>query len=92
MPDPRAKACGYYRDGRIQVHHAKREPGTARIPTEVVADVIGHSSTHVVTLDQGVWHCRTCQAAQCVHIAAVQLATGHPSAAAKTETTHRRAG
>lgn len=92
MADIRAKACAYYRDGNLRILHARYEAGRAVRPHEVVAHVVGHRSTYVVTLVDGVWFC-TCHGTGdgCRHIATVQLATGWPSAAAKPQKTRRAA-
>lgn len=86
MPDLRAKALNYLRDGLVIVLHARcRE--TERQPFEVIAVVRGYTGVRRVELADGQWSC-TCQGvvtpgSECAHRAAVALTTGHPSAAAK---------
>jgi hypothetical protein len=87
VADVRERALHYLRDGAVRVHHAARVAGGPRIPREVVADVVGHRSTYVVTLDDGRWHC-TCRTDGCPHTAATQLVTGWPSVAAKPPKEH----
>lgn len=84
MPDIRSKALGYYRDGGIRILHSLTPMHGPRVPYEIDADVIGFNSTYKVRLDDGIWTC-TCHGEDCAHAAAVQLATGHTSAAAKPE-------
>lgn len=83
MPSVREKACGYYRDQNLRVIAADCVNGSIQ-PHLVEALVKGHQQTYRVTLHDGVWRC-TCDAAKtdCAHRAAVQMATGHKSAAAK---------
>lgn len=92
MPDVRSKALGYYRDGKLRILHARYDAGQAIRPHEVIAHVVGHRSTYVVTFENSVWAC-TCHGSGpgCAHIAAVQLATGHDSAAAKPDQRRRAA-
>lgn len=86
VPDIRSKALGYYRDSRIRILHSLTRMDGPRVPYEVDADVVGFQSTYLVRLVDGVWHCSCHGSGEgCAHIAAVQLATGHPSAAAKQE-------
>lgn len=79
--DVRAKACSYLRAGAVTlrevVTHEQERPWV------VYARVIGHSSTYVVTLAEGTWNCTCHRPAECAHVAAVQLVTGHPSLARK---------
>lgn len=87
MADLRAKALGYLRDAKVHVLHARTEP-SARRPVEVVAIVEAHTGVRRVELTAGSWAC-SCQAVvsdgqPCAHLAAVQLVTNWPSAAAKT--------
>ena len=87
MGDIRAKALAYLRDAAVTVGVARVMPGAAA-PHEVVARVRGHEDTYTVRLIHVFgWRC-TCPQTHpggdwCAHIAAVQLVTGHPSAAAK---------
>ena len=78
--DVRAKACSYLRAGAVTIREAITQD-QAR-PWVVYARVVGHSSTYVVTLAEGVWNCTCHKPAECAHVAAVQLATNHPSLAA----------
>ena len=85
----RAKALACMRDGRVVVTEARAEPYATR-PRYVVAQVRSsrpeRTQAYIVDLLDSTWSC-TCAAgnrrAPCPHIAAVQLVTGHPSAAAK---------
>lgn len=82
MPDIRAKALAYLRDGKVRVLTAS---AFDRRPHLVIAHVDGHSSTHKVRFTStGRWLCTCPLTTDCAHIAAVQLVTGHPSAAQKT--------
>lgn len=88
MADLRAKALGYLRDANVTVRHA-RQRRLDPAPCEILATVQGHRARYVVELlDGAAWNC-TCQGftlgttRPCAHIAAVQLITGHQSAAAK---------
>lgn len=85
MGDVRSKALGYLRDGRVAVLNARTER-PERKAGSVGAIVRGHRGEHWVRGHGGDWWC-TCNgedpAADCAHIAAVQLVTGWPSAAAK---------
>lgn len=88
MPDLRAKSLNYLRTGLVHVLHARTE-ATSRRPVEVVAIVEAHTGVRRVELTGGTWSC-SCQAVlsdglPCAHVAAVQLVTNHPSAAAKPE-------
>lgn len=86
MPvDVRARACGYLRGGNVTVllaHYDQVDPTRAY---KVRAHVVGHTSTYVVHLANGVWSCTCGSPADCPHAAAVQLVTGHPSLARKAE-------
>jgi SWIM zinc finger len=90
MPDLRAKALAALRDGRVTVVHA-RSHSDRLVPHELIVRVASSrpdGATYVVDLlDDGTWTC-TCRdgiaGEPCAHVAAVQLITGHPSAAAKT--------
>lgn len=83
MPSVREKALGYYRDQNLRIIAADCLNGTIQ-PHLVEALVKGYKQTYRVTLQNGVWSC-SCNAARtdCAHRAAVQMATGHKSAAAK---------
>jgi hypothetical protein len=84
MPDVRAKALNYLRSGAVHVLYA-RTTADARRPVEVVAVVEAHTGVRRVELRDETWSC-TCPDYDdgCAHAAAVQLVTGHDSAAAKT--------
>ena len=85
MPiDVRSKACSYLRGGAVTVLAATWH-GDARRADEVHAQVVGHSSTYLVTLTLGAWNCTCGRPAECAHAAAVQLVTGWPSLARKAE-------
>lgn len=79
--DVRAKACAYLRGGAVTVLSAATQDGPR--PWMVHARVVGHSSTYVVKLIDGAWSCTCGRPAECAHVAAVQLVTGHPSLARK---------
>ncbi|MGI5223592.1 hypothetical protein [Actinoallomurus sp. CA-142502] len=81
MPDTRAKALAYLRDGKVLISYALGA-GDDRKPRDVLAYVEGYRSTHLVRLTAGRWGC-SCQETGCAHVAAVQLVTGHQSAAAR---------
>ncbi len=84
--DVRGKACAYLRNGQVTVHTALREEGDGlRVPYYVIADVVGHSSTYLVRLDDGVWTCTCGKPESCAHVGAVQLVTGHPGVARKAD-------
>ncbi|RCG21939.1 hypothetical protein DQ384_36375 [Sphaerisporangium album] len=82
--DVRSKALGYLRSGAVRVLVASTM-GPARRPYFVEAHVDGHQSTYIVRFELHEWTC-TCHEADCAHAAAVQLATGHESAAAPSRT------
>lgn len=78
----RTKALAYLRDGNVIVRSAV-PADHGRAPFQVRADVIGQNSTYLVQLTTcDGWTC-TCKNDGCAHVAAVQLVTGHKSAAAK---------
>jgi hypothetical protein len=83
MPSIREKALGYYRDQDLRIIAADCIDGTIQ-PHLVDALVRGHERTYGVALRDGVWSC-DCDTAKtdCAHRAAVQMATGHKSSAAK---------
>lgn len=81
MPDIRTKALAYLRDKKVRVSHAS-SAGVSRTPYDVLAYVDGHNSTYLVRFTADEWSC-SCQRPECAHAAAVQLVTGHPSAAEK---------
>jgi hypothetical protein len=83
MPDIRSKALAYIRNGKVRVSHAS-SAGVSRTPYDVLAYVDGHNSTYLVRFTANAWSC-SCQRAECAHAAAVQLVTGHRSAAEKPE-------
>lgn len=87
MTDLRSKSLAYLRDGKVTIGAARR-PRKADRPDFVSARVIGHHAAYRVHLLAGRWTC-SCQTEwsdgePCAHLAAVQLVTGHQSAAAKT--------
>jgi len=79
----RNRALGYLREGKVTVlRSATRESG--RRPHAVQATVRGHRDTYWVELMPGQGWMSSCGCeGDCPHRAAVQLVTGHPSAAAK---------
>jgi hypothetical protein len=83
MPDLRAKALGYLRDGRVTVICALWERPKLH-PHTVSAVVQGTQNRYWVRRnpDQG-WLCSCGVVEPCAHLAAVQLVTGYPSAAQK---------
>jgi hypothetical protein len=84
MPDIRTKALGYLRDGKVTVLGAMYARKHLR-PYAVSAIVQGFQGRYWVRLDQPErWLCSCGQTAPCAHLAAVQLVTGYPSAAAKS--------
>lgn len=83
MPlDVRSKACSYLRGGMVTVLQVSRSTVQQARPDHVYARVLGYSSTYIVRLERGVWTCTCQKPAECAHVAAVQLVTGHPSLAA----------
>lgn len=84
MADIRAKALAYLRDGKVRVSYAT-SAGMSRTPYNVLAYVDGHNDRYLVRFTEDAWTC-SCQRVDCAHAAAVQLVTGHRSAAAKPET------
>ncbi|MGR6922647.1 hypothetical protein ACU635_51050 [[Actinomadura] parvosata] len=87
--DVRSKACNYLRSGAVTLLDARSQDGVR--PWLVHARVVGHSSTYVVTLAEGAWNCTCHRPAECAHVAAVQLVTGHPSLARREIKGGRRA-
>ena len=81
MRTARARALNYLRGERVRIVSATTPPHALR-PHEVTALVDGHSGRYTVRFDAGAWSC-SCAAADCPHVAAVQLVTGWPSAASK---------
>lgn len=83
MPSIREKACKYYRDQDLRLLQVKT-PESALQPTFVEALIRGYLATYLVRLEDGQWTCTGDEdKSDCPHRAAVQMATGHPSAAAK---------
>lgn len=84
MPTFRAKALGYYREQDLRVTQAITPEGKLQ-PNYVEGLVRGYQTTYQVRFDDGVWSCSCDLAKQpdCAHRAAIQLATGHRSSAAK---------
>ncbi len=89
MADTRAKALAYLRDQNVRVLNAFTPGGTIQ-PTYIEALVRGHQDFHEVRLDSGAWTC-TCYRDDCPHVPAVQMVTGHQSAAAKPRTARKAA-
>lgn len=87
--DVRAQACSYLRDARVTIREAISQDQPR--PWMVSARVVGYSSTYVVALADGAWSCTCHRPAECPHVAAVQLVTGHPSLAQKEPKGGRRA-
>lgn len=83
MASMRSKALGYLRGQNVRVVVAMTRPDTIQ-PHYVEAIVRGHNGDYLIALDAGQWTC-TCDGARrdCAHRAAVQMVTGHKSAAAK---------
>jgi hypothetical protein len=94
--DLRSKALGYLRDGKVTVVRA--DPHEERSRAVLVwACVQGFHGCHKVALENWRWRCvlapypdgrpqqerPECRLAECAHIAAVQMVTGHPSDADK---------
>lgn len=87
MANPmRSKALSIYREGRLHLLHVNCRK-VAHIVDEVIARVRSSRDggpAYAVDFLDGVWTC-TCTSSvsreNCPHIAAVQLAVGHPSAA-----------
>jgi hypothetical protein len=78
----REQVLGYLREGKVIVHFAARQPAVRR-PYSIRADVMGQTRW-VVGYEDGQWWCSGPDHPQpCRHIAAVQMVTGHPSAAAR---------
>lgn len=82
----RNQALAYLRNGNVIIRWAETRMAGPRRPYLVKADVIGQQSTYLIEFDEdkndGAWTC-TCGNGDCRHIAAVQLVTGHESAASK---------
>lgn len=83
MADIRAKALSYLRDGKVTIS-AATFAGTNRAPYDVLAYVDGHTGTRIIRYGSGEWGC-SCRKQGCAHVAAVQLVTGHTSAAGKPQ-------
>jgi hypothetical protein len=87
VTDVRAQALSCLRDGRVQIVHARCIKVAGGPPDEVIAKVASarpdSNRVYVVDHMDGLWTC-TCRLLEgCAHIAAVQLVTGHRSAAAR---------
>lgn len=94
MPDVRAKALAYLREGQVRAHTVATPPG-ASAPSLVVAAVHGHTGRHSVTYDATRadgpwWSCSCWQTHGCAHIAAVAIWSGAPNLAARTIPTSPR--
>lgn len=83
MSDVRSKALGYVRDAKVRIIKADGAAKPLLIPTRVGAIVQGFHGQYWVRLNREGWLC-SCGATECAHLAAVQLVTGHPSAAEKS--------
>lgn len=96
MPDIRSKALGYLRAGNVRILHARCRPNETA-PCEIVAAVRGYTGRHTVELrPDGKWLCSCTpvvmdDGTECAHRAAVALATGHPTVAAKPAKARRAA-
>lgn len=79
---PRNRALAYLRMERVRVVEAHTHGGSIR-PYGVEAIVHGHKSDYLVRLVDGEWSttCRCEDAAQCPHLLAVQMVSGHGPAA-----------
>lgn len=92
MTTLRERSLAYLRDQKVHVLYA-RTPADSRRPVEVVAVVEGHTGIHRIGLRGGTWTCDCTLPPEtpallrgtCAHLAAVQLVTNHPSAAAKPQ-------
>lgn len=89
MADTRARALAYLRDGKVRVSYAT-SAGVSRTPYNVLAYIEGHNGTYLVRFTENQWSC-SCQQTDCAHAAAVQLVTGHRSAADKPAARRREA-
>lgn len=83
MSDVRSKVLGYVRDAKVRVIKADGATKPLLIPTRVGAIVQGFQAQYWIRLNRDGWLC-SCGADGCAHLAAVQLVTGHPSAAEKS--------
>lgn len=83
MPDIRSKVLGYVRDAKVRVIEAHGAVKPALIPMRVGAIVQGFHGQYWIRLNRDGWLC-SCGTTGCAHLAAVQLVTGHPSAADKS--------
>lgn len=83
MPSFRQKALGYYRDQDLRIITAACRDGSLQ-PYVVEGLIRGYQTTYRITLADGRWTC-TCNPTldDCAHRAAVQMATGYRSSAAK---------
>jgi hypothetical protein len=100
----RSKALAYLRDHKVAIVRADPCEERAR-PVLVWAAVQGWRGLHKVRLRERRWTCHLepcpggqpregryeCESAECAHVAAVQLVTGHPSLAARPAGQRRRA-
>ncbi|MCU1679236.1 MAG: hypothetical protein JWM93_3994 [Frankiales bacterium] len=83
--DIRAKACAKLRTGAVTIRQATTHAGERRA-CAVEAKVTGHTGVHTVEYSAADgWSCSCGRAGDafspCPHVAAVQMVTGHPSAA-----------
>lgn len=82
----REQALGYLRDGRVVIRAASWVSDGPRAGG-VWAEVFGHADIYRVKHAADGWSCTCDRPAPCPHVAAVQLVTGHPSAARKAGVT-----
>jgi hypothetical protein len=83
--DIRGKSLSCLRDGRVTVvlARAPTPSGPADAVCAFVDSSRGNGLRYVVDLMAGAWSCTCRDVEGCPHIAAVQLVTGHRSAAAR---------
>lgn len=89
MSGIRERALSCLRDGRVQIMLARTTTADVlndQAPFEVMAFVTSSRTAnvrYVVDFMSSAWGCTCRDGRGCAHIAAVQLVTGHESAAAK---------
>jgi len=92
----RARALAALREGRVRVAEALDFDTVHERPDRIVAYVASSrpgGDRHIVDLAGGKWTCidsRGPHEQPCVHVAAVQLVTGHDSPAFQAKTRRRR--
>jgi len=95
-PDPRARALAALREGRVRIAEALDFDVIHERPGRIVAYVASSrpdGDRHIVDLAGGEWTCVDSHGEHqqpCVHVAAVQLVTGHDSPAFQAKTRRRR--